>query len=154
MGGKGSGYRIPLTLTREMRIALTKFAAQEESPTDFHLALRAMRVGLIVYGVLSEDDLRSMYHRKLINNDEAQFLIEKGLVKKDFRPISIEKIHQANELRMLNNQFRNVIESWEGLKECARIYWLKQARKYPDIHNAMKLLAIAKVAKDFVMEEK
>ena len=48
MGGKGSGYMLPLMLTKEMRVALTKLTAQEEAPKDFPLALKALRLGIAV----------------------------------------------------------------------------------------------------------
>lgn len=141
---KGSGYWIKLTLTKEMRIALTQLAAQEGSSRDFVQALKALRLGLIAYGVLDVDALQSMYRRKKLTDDEVQFLLEEGFVKEDFRPIPIERIHQAAELNTLNTQFRNVIESWEGLKESSKIYWMKEARKYPDVPNANKLVAMVK----------
>ncbi len=138
------GYRIPLALTKEMRIALTKLAAQEDSPTDFRQALKAMRVGMIIYGVLSPKDLQAMYRRELIDDDEAQFLLEKGLVKDDFRPVKVERLLQANELRALNNLYGDVILRWDDLKMSAKIRHLKDAIKYPDIPNAVKLVEMYK----------
>ena len=138
------GYRIPLTLTKEMRVGLTKMAASEDSPTDFRQALKAMRVGMIVYGVLKPKDLQSMYLRQLIDDDEAMFLLEKGVVKEDFRPIKVEPIHQAYELKTLNNHFKSVKDQWSELKPSTKMYHLKQARKYPKIANAVKLLEIQK----------
>ena len=146
MGGKGSGYRIPLTLTKEMRVALTKLAAQESSPTDFRQALKTMRVGMIVYEVLTSQDLQAMYLRNLIDDDEAQFLIEKGLVEKDFRPVRIERIHQANELKALNNMYGDILMQWESLKESAKMRHIENARKYPDVPNAVKLLKKCEIA--------
>lgn len=145
MGGKGSGYMLPLMLTKEMRIALTKLTAQEEAPKDFPLALKALRLGLLCYGVLDEEDLQSMYQRKLITDDEAQFLLENGFVKEDFRPVKSELLHQAEERRILNNQFMDVIKCFNGtMKESAKLYWLKRARKYPDLPNARRLLELVK----------
>ena len=80
---RGSGYSIRLTLTKEMRIALTKLTAQEEAPKDFPLILKALRLSLLCYGVLDGEDLQAMYRRKLIVDDEAQFLLENGFVKDD-----------------------------------------------------------------------
>lgn len=140
MGGRGSGYRIPLTLTKEMRIALTKLAAQEDSPTDFRQALKAMRVGMIIYGVLNPQDLQAMYRRGLISDDEAQFLLEKGIVKDDFRPVKVERLYQALELKSLNNLYGDILLQWESLKTSAKIRHIKNAMKYPDVPNAVKLL--------------
>jgi hypothetical protein len=140
---RGSGYAIRLTLTKEMRIALTKLTAQEEAPKDFPLALKALRLGLLCYGVLTEVDLQAMYRRKLITDDEAQFLIENGFVKEDFRPVKSEPLHQAEERRILNTRFGDVIKYWNGtMKESTKIYWLRRARKQPDLPNARRLLAL------------
>jgi len=57
VGGKGSEYMLPLMLTKEMRVALTKLTAQEEAPKDFPLVLKALRLGLLCYGVLDGEDL-------------------------------------------------------------------------------------------------
>jgi len=142
---RGSGYAIRLTLTKEMRIALTKLTAQEEAPKDFPLALKALRLGLLCYGVLTEDDLQAMYRRKLITDDEAQFLIEKGFVKEDFRPVTSEPLHQAEERRILNKRFGDVIKYWNAaMKESTKIYWRRRARKHPDLPNARQLLELVK----------
>jgi len=127
-----------------MRVALTRLAAQENSPRDFILALKALRLGLLCYGVLTEDDLQSMYRRKLITDDEAQFLLEKGFVKDDFRPVKSEPIHQAEERRRLNLLFGNIIDQWKDLKESSKMHHVKEARKHPELPNARRLLAFAK----------
>jgi hypothetical protein len=145
---RGSGYSIRLTLTKEMRVALTKLTAQEEAPKDFPLALKALRLGLLCYGVLDEEDLQAMYKRKLITDDEAQFLLENGYVKEDFRPIKSEPLHQAEERRILNKQFGEVIKYFNGIiKESTKLYWLKRARKHPDLPNARRLLELVKEAR-------
>jgi hypothetical protein len=145
--GKGSGHPIRLMLTKEMRIALTKLAAMEASSKDFIQALKVFRLGLIGYGVLNEDDLQSMYQRKLITDNEVQFLLENGFVKEDFRPVKSEPLHQAKERKLLNNQFGDVIKYFNGtMKESTKIYWLTRARKHPDLPNAKRLLELVKEA--------
>jgi len=145
MGGKKSGYRLPLMLTREMQIAHDRLKVKLESADDFPVALQVYRLGLICYDVLSEDELRSMYHRKLITDDEAQFLLEEGYVNEDFRPVSKERIHQANEVRILNTQFGDVIKCWDDvMKASTKMHWIREAKKHPDIPNARRLLDIVK----------
>jgi hypothetical protein len=145
---RGSGYPIRLTLTKEMRIALTKLAAQEDSPKDFIVALKVFRAGLIAYGVLNEEGLQAMYLRQKIRDDEAQFLIENGFVEDDFRPVKSEPLHQAEERRILNKQFGEVIKYFNGtMKESTKLYWLKRARKHPDLPNARRLLMLVKEAR-------
>jgi len=139
---------LPLMLTKEMRIALTKLTAQEEAPKDFPLALKALRLGLLCYGVLDDEDFQAMYLRKKISDDEAQFLLENGYVKEDFRPIKSEPLHQAEERRILNKQFGEVIKYFNGtMKESTKLYWLKRARKHPDLPNARRLLMLVKEAR-------
>jgi len=144
---RGSGYPIRLTLTKEMRIALTKLAAQEDSPKDFIVALKVFRAGLIAYGVLNEEGLQSMYLRKKISDDEAQFLLENGFVKVDFRPVPKERLFQAKEIKLLNDQFGDVIKYFNGtMKESTKIHWIQEARKHPDLPNARRLLELVKEA--------
>ena len=143
---RGYGYAIRLTLTREMRVALTKLAASEASDRDFVQALKALRLGLLLYGVLTEDDLQAMYQRKLLDDDEAQFLLEHGFVPEDFRPVPSEPLHQAEERRRLNRFFGEVIAQWRGLKESSKIHHLTEARKHPDLPNARRLLELVKEA--------
>ena len=150
MGGQGSGgnrgYRIPLQLTREMKLALDRLSVKLESADDFPIALRVFRAGLLVYGVLSEDELQAMYLRKKVSDDEAMFLIEYGLVK-DFRPVKVEALLEAEERLKLNHTFGNVIDCWNsemGLKESSKMHYVEEARKYPDLPNAQKLLELAK----------
>ena len=89
MGGKGSGYsnyRIPLSLTKEMRICLIKAMAKEDTSDDFPIALRMLRAGLILNGYMETQHLQSMYNRNndkghpLIDDKEVDFYIEKGLI--------------------------------------------------------------------------
>ena len=69
-----------------------------------------------------------MYRRKLITDDEAQFLLVNGFVKEDFRPVKSEPLHQAEELRILNHQFGDVIKYFNGtMKESTKLIWLKRA---------------------------
>ena len=148
MGGKGSGYRLPLMLTKEMKMAFDKLVVQLEMADDFPVALRVFRAGLLAYDVLDEDGLRAMYLRKKIHDDEAQFLMENGFVKEDFRPMKSEPLHQAEERRTLNKQFRDVIKYFNGtMKESTKLYWLKRARKHPDLPNAKRLLELVKEAR-------
>lgn len=144
---RGSGYSIRLTMTKEMRIALTNLAAMEGSPKDFIQALKALRLGLLCYGVLSVEDLQAMYLRKLISDDEAQFLLENGFVKEDFRPVKSEPLHQAEERRRLNLFYGDVIANWNGLKESSKLHHLKEARKHPDLPNAKRLCELVKEAR-------
>ena len=74
----------------------------------------------------------------------------KGFVKEDFTPISSEGIHRANELKILNNRSRNVIEGWKEIKELSKVSWLKRARKYPDVPNVQRLLQLVKEKKNYV----
>jgi len=148
VGGKGSGYRLPLMLTKEMKMAFDKLVVQLEMADDFPVALRVFRAGLIAYDVLDEEGLRAMYLRQKIRDDEAQFLIENGFVKEDFRPVKSEPLHQAEERRILNKQFRDVIKCFnDAMKESTKLYWLKRARKHPDLPNARRLLELAKEAR-------
>ncbi|NVM23322.1 MAG: hypothetical protein HWN68_16250 [Desulfobacterales bacterium] len=130
-------------------MALTKLAAQEGSPKDFIVALKVFRAGLIGYGVLDEEGLQAMYLRKKIGDDEAQFLLENGFVKEDFRPVKSEPLLQANERRILNNQFKQVFERWENgsLKESTKMYYKREAEKHPDLPNARRLLELMKEAR-------
>ena len=146
MGGKGSGYRLPLMLTKEMKMAFDKLIVKLETADDFPVALRVFRAGLIAYDVLDEDGLRAMYLRKKIRDDEVMFLIENGFIKEDFRPVKSEPLLQANERRILNNQFKQVFERWGNgsMKESAKMYHLHEAKKYPDIPYAHKLLQLVK----------
>jgi len=141
----GRGYAIRLTLTREMRIALTKLTAQEEAPKDVSLALKALRLGLLCYGVLIEGALQAMYWRTLITDDEAQVFVEKGVVNEDFRPGTSEPLHQAEERRILNKRFGDVIKYWNGtLKASAKLIWLKRGRTQPNLPHARQLLELVK----------
>ena len=58
------GFRLPLQLTKEMKLALTKICAKLDSPSDFPIALRIFRVGLLVYEGLSTEEMRKMYLRR------------------------------------------------------------------------------------------
>ena len=89
-----------------------------------------------------------MYRRKLITDDEAQFLLVNGFVKEDFRPVKSEPLHQAEERRILNHQFGDVIKYFNGtMKESTKLIWLKRARKHPDLPNATRLLEFVKEAR-------
>ena len=147
MGGKGSGggrgYSLPLQLTREMKIAFDKLKVQLESADDFPVALRVFRAGLIAYEVLDEDALQAMYVRGKVTADEAQFLIEAELCK-DFRPMKVEAIHEAEELVRLNKFFGQVLEQWDTIRESSKISHLERARKYPMLPNAVKLVKLVK----------
>ena len=149
MGGRGSGggrgYSLPLSLTREMRIALTKLAAQESSDRDFLVALKAMRAGLIVYGVLNDDDLQAMYRRGKVSDDEALFLMEAKLCK-DFRPVKLEALLQAEEMSKMNHFFGQVLEQWDSLMESSKMGHLEKAKKYPQLSNAVKIVQMVKEA--------
>lgn len=130
-----------------MRIALTKLAAQEASERDFIQALKALRLGLLCYGVLSDDELQAMYLRHLMDDDEVQFLLEHGFVTEDFRPVPKERLLQAEEIRQLNHRFGDVIKYWDdAMKASTKLHWLQEARKHIDLPNARRLLDLVKEA--------
>jgi hypothetical protein len=140
LGGVGSGYRLPLQLTKEMKMSLDKLVVKLETPNDFPVALRVFRAGLIAHGVLDEDGLRSMYLRKKIDDAEAQFFIEKGLVNHDFRPLKKEVKRKIEDDEALNKHFAKVLDSWDELKDSSKIYHLEQAKKHSHLSYAKKLL--------------
>jgi len=140
---KGSGYRLPLQLTKEMKIALVKAVAASGEADDFPVALKVFRAGLLIYDVIGEDEFQAMYLRGIIKDDEVMFLMEKGLTK-DFRPVKVEALLQAQELKILDNQFAQVCGQWVGLKESAKMAWLERAKKYPMLSNARKLVEAVK----------
>jgi len=150
MGGRGSGggrgYTLPLQLTTEMKKSLDRLKVQLDDANDFPIALRIFRAGLIVYGVLDEQDMQTMYIRGKITDDEVQFLIEAGLCK-DFRPVRVEALRDAEELNRMNKMFGDVVEarlSPLGLNEASWMDWVERAKKYPTLPNAVKLLELVK----------
>lgn len=144
MGGKGSGYRLPLQLTKEMKMALDKLVVKFETPDDFPVALRVVRAGLLLYGCLDVEGLSSMYQRRKIDDDEVQFLLGKGLVDNDFRPLKKEVRSKIKDDEALNKHFAGVLESWSGLKESVKITHLELAKKHSHLSTAKKLLDLYK----------
>lgn len=147
MGGKGSGggrgYSLPLQLTKEMKVAHDRLKVQEDSADDFPIALKIYRAGLIVYGVLDESNLQKMYLRQKVGDDEAQFLMEKGLTQ-DFRPVKVEPLFQSEELAQLNKTFADVITQRESMTMTNLTYYVEKAGKYPMLPNARRLLDVVK----------
>jgi hypothetical protein len=137
---RGSGYAIRLTLTREMRIALTKLTAQEEEPKDFPMALRCLRLGLYLHGVLSDNDYRTMYQRQLVSDDELQWLREAGYLTEDVRPIRSEPLLEAQQRKDLNQLLGQVLRQWPLLQASAQQHWWREAKRHPDLPNAERLL--------------
>ena len=144
MGREGNPYRLPLVLTREMQMGLDKHKVQDETPNDFPIGLKEMRAGQILYGVLDEDALREMYLRGLIEDDEVLFLMEKCLCK-DFRPVKVEALRDAEELNRLNRFFGQVADQWDGLTESSKMGHLERAKKYPMLPNAERLVQLVKM---------
>jgi len=140
LGGKGSGYRLPLQLTKEMKMALDKLVVKFETPDDFPVALRVLRAGLLLYGGLDVEGLASMYHRRKIDDDEVQFILEKGLVDNDFRPLKKEVKIKMKDDKALNKHFAGVLESWSGLKDSVKNVHLELAKKHSHLSTAKKLL--------------
>lgn len=140
MGGIGSGYRLPLQLTKEMKMAMDKLVVELETPNDFPVALRVFRAGLILYGVLDVDALGSMFRRGKIDDVEAQFLVDKCLVE-DFRPVTVEVKRKMETDEALNREFADVLDCWGTLKDSSKVYHLKRAKKYKHLSYAKKLLA-------------
>jgi hypothetical protein len=143
-GREGNPYKLPLALSVEMQKGLDKLKVQFDDANDFPIGLQVLRAGLIIYGVLDEDSLRAMYNRGLIKDAEVMFLLESGLVSKDFRPVKVELLLQAQELDILDRQFGQVIIQWHELKESSKMRHLEDAKKYPMLPNARRLVELVK----------
>lgn len=153
MGGPGSGsvnYRLPLSLTKEMRIALIKGMAAESTSDDFPIALRIFRAGEILYGLMGQPELASMYNRKndkgepLINDAEIDFLVKKELIE-DFRvkTITKEEIGKLNKLKEIEKINAGRLELWNKTDLNQRLKWYNQAKAQADIStNAKKLIEL------------
>lgn len=139
----GNGFRLPLFLTEEMQQGLIDLSSKTHTTGTFALALKVMRAGFIQYGVLSNKQLQAMYQRKLILDEEVEFMLKTKLVSEDFRPVKIERLHQANEIRMLDKYFIDVIDCWKELKPKSKARHIKNASKYPDLASAKRLLEVA-----------
>ena len=154
MGGKGSdnnrGYILPIAFTREMKLALMRLSIQMGNKKDLQVAGQAIRAGLLVYEVLTEDDCRAMNQRKnvngtsLVSDSEADFLISKDLVN-DWRinlPAQIQKRKDEEKANtLLNKQLAEVIIIWPNQKEHNKKIWIQRAKEHPELPNSKKLLA-------------
>ena len=136
---EGNPYRLPLALTKEMKIAIDRIVVKEGVADDFPVALKVFRAGLLVYGGFTEKEIQEMYLRRKITNEEVNFLIDKSLVK-DFRSMTVEAQKQKEDIIKFDREFKNVIESWEGMKDRSKQIWLEKAKQNPELPNAKALL--------------
>ena len=143
---KGNPFRLPLMLTREMKLASDRLNVRMGEPMDFAIALKVYRAGLLAYGVLEFQELQSMYQRGKIGDDEALFLIEAGLTR-DFRPVKVNPILQATEVKQATDIYGFIAKSWEGLTESNKQKWYDEALLHPSIPGARRIIELCKEIK-------
>jgi len=136
-------------LTKEMQKAKNRLTVLHDTELDFWVGLKVFRVGLIIYGVLPEKDIITMYYRKdkngekYIRDKEIDFYLDKGLLKEDFRDkYSETSIKNQLETDNMNNYFKSILEQWDLLKPKAKANHLKKAEKHSHLSYAKKLLAL------------
>ncbi len=128
-------HKYQIFLDRKLYLAAIQLQAERGLGKSYSVLLPCVE-GLHLMGYLNDADYEVYKAKYSIGLEEAANIPTASQIKAE------EKQHNKN--RQLNRHFGEVLAQWSQLKESAKEYHLKEAKKHCTLKNAQLLLDLAK----------
>lgn len=135
-------------LNAPMIVALARVQAKYEISKSAAV-LATLNEGLHSLGAISEDDYELLKKRYLLR--KLRDIIEEGKTKREPSHVSVIDIERRKEQKLLEDKdstFKNVLKDWDldhPHKPNWRANWISEAKKYPQLPHAQKILELAQM---------